>query len=401
MTYYFFTEQTKHYKHQDAAKFLKMKRTSNKRPLTRAEKLLFFTPLLVLILALYMTAGRQVLRRSMGWPVRVIQVPGKGRSTDDKLRLFTLSDNGKIAVNRGQASPLHIYDVRNGDHLYELPIFRRQVSKSWFDDPSYGCYFLPGGQQIVASFRSKPSEIWDIGSASRIGQLGMRAHKAAVSLNGNSICTTGYEIWDLKWNQLKHKLLNERTDRTPKFSFDGKLVALRGPFDYDAKKKHFSGGQVLIWDVGSGILRIKLPTLMADEYSFSPDGKQLVCVEPIYGDSLGVRGNNLKLFDLSSGHDLWKYTSQTTAKGWMDVTFSPNGKWIAASTSNDFIELRNPQTGELKATLRSGWRDQDIDNTFYSPPNLGFTRDGKWLVLRARHEIRIWDMDEVNARFSP
>jgi hypothetical protein len=32
--------------------------------------------------------------------------------------------------------------------------------------------------------------------------------------------------------------------------------------------------------------------------------------------------------------------------------------------------------------------------------NVRFTRDGKFLVLRARHEIRIWNMDEVNSLFA-
>ena len=306
------------------------------------------------------------------------------------LDLFALSTNNKVAVGR-ESGTLYFYQLPDGKMLSQLDVNQIQ-NKVW------ACAFLPNNKDIALCSVRKPIEIWDTQNAALQGVTATRSSSMSISPHQPYLATGYYEIWDLRTNNLKHKLLKGYTDTVPTFSRDGKLLAMRGPATVH-KNGSWTGGEICIWDVETGKLRHKIPTLMARHFAFSPDSKYVACIEEIHTSGFGIVNKNLKLFSIGAKRPLWSYTTGLDTERWNDIAFSPNGRWIAVSTSNDYVELRNPATGEVKATLRKGWRDEDIDGSLMNPPNLLFTRDGKYLVLRARHEIRIWDMNEVNARY--
>ncbi len=367
-----------------------------KRPWTRSEKWLIVAPVFLLLCAFGMTSGKEMLRRQMGWPKKVIAVPDLSAKRN-QLHLFAVSNDGKIVVNRGQENPLYVFDIESGEILNRLTL-NNQATKN---GSLYQCHFLPDQQKlIIGSMLPLVWEIWDIPTSRLLRPLLAKSLTAAISPDGHFLATGRYELWELSSIRLKKKLLRGGTDRPVKFSLNGKLLAIRGPADVD-KDGNWTGGQVWIWNVPSGRLLQKIPTQMASNYGFSPNGEKIVCLEENLTKGFGVKEHNLMLFDLQSGRKVWSYAANISEAGWRDLAFSNDGRWVAVSTWKDTIQLRRADTGALVTLLQRGWRDSDVDNSSMSPPNIIFTRDGKFLVLRARHEIRIWDMNEVNARFAP
>lgn len=378
-------------------RYVKIKATmpkKTKRPWTRGEKWLIVTPVFVLLCAWGMTFGKEMLRRQMLWPKRIIRLPEK-----ENLRLFSVSKDNKIVANAGDYGPLHIYNLETGEHLTELNAnFSKKRNGPW------SCRFIPVNQHVAFCYMDGPIEIWNIETQSFEKFVGSNTMKMDFTPDGKTAATSYYELWDVKQNRLQTKLLKASTDVSPVFSADGQLLALRGPtkfiFNRQIELRKYIGGEVWIWQVKSGQLKYKLPAHMADKYDFSPDSQRLVCIEQIMRSGFGVSGYNLKVFDVSSQRELWKLTTPPKGERWSDAKISPNGKWIAVSTHNDYIEVRDAANGDLKLTLHGKWRDTEIDGNYMMPPGLQFTHDEKYLVYRARHEIRIWDVREIEARLA-
>jgi WD40 repeat protein len=211
--------------------------------------------------------------------------------------LFAVSGTGKIAVSRGETSPIEIYDVNTGAPVSKLSGYGENFRES------FGISFIAEDRLAIAYTR-KPLEIWDIETEAITQKISTNSMAIAASPDARYLATGHYEVWDAHTFRLKHQLLEGAKDKTPAFSPDSKIVAVVGPSGI-GRDRNFQGGNILLWDVATGRLVKRIPTLMADDLAFSPDGRQLACIEIIYEPNALIRGFNLRAFNISNGREIW------------------------------------------------------------------------------------------------
>ncbi|MGE5224580.1 MAG: BTAD domain-containing putative transcriptional regulator, partial [Omnitrophica WOR_2 bacterium] len=149
-------------------------------------------------------------------------------------------------------------------------------------------------------------------------------------------------------------------------------------------------GAIRIWDMDENGLKVDptpvltlsnpLDYLVYSSYnvSFSPDGKQLAAVSAEY---------TVKIWDSTNGEllrSLKGHTSYLTS-----LTFSPDGKLLATGSADHTVSIWDIYTGELLQTLY-GFQEAVYMVTF--------SRDGKHLAAGgAEGSVIIWDQREITS----
>ena len=346
-----------------------------KRRWTRTEKWLLAAPLLVLACFFGMTTGKEIARRRMGLPSRVIPIAGTGW-----LKLWAVSKQNQILVSRSTPLVYDIYDLESGKFLQNAP-FRGGYAT-----------FGPNGKSLI--FNSPPkASVWDLSTGTQHKTLPIFGTRNALSPNGKFLATD-YGIYNFETARLIRQLLllnrREFSDVTPAFSQDGKLLATRGPYD-----GHKKSGDILIWDTATWKLKQTLKVSDAHDLAFSPDGKRIFCQErrpyhKNYQDGMMVI--TACAFDLSTGKALW------SVPGAGEMAVSLDGRWIALPQPSFQVHLLDAATGHLIATLN---KQPNPPPGGRSTNGVAFTHDGKQLLVCYDDGIGIWNMDEVNAQFAP
>lgn len=158
------------------------------------------------------------------------------------------------------------------------------------------------------------------------------------------------------------------TDRTPRFSPDGKLLAVS-----------YLCGLVAVYDAHSLELIIRLGDGPAASYckgfvAFSPDGRVLA-----YGDLYNVR-----LWDTVARRDLGEPEMGDSVNQVEAVAFSPDGKILAIGDRSKQVVLWNISTKKVLARLKGhdqGW----VSAVAFSP-------DGKILYSGGEDQtVKLWD----------
>ena len=154
------------------------------------------------------------------------------------------------------------------------------------------------------------------------------------------------------------------------FSPDGKLLAAPG------------SKQLLVWDPATGKLTRKLGPLPGAirAIAFAPDGKSLALALGVPG-----RSGSLTLIDLATSQIT---ALPTTPDEQLAVSFSPDGKFLAAGGTNQLVEVwrvggHAAADLQLAATLKThtGWIT-----------GLAFTPDSKVLASSSLDQhVKIWD----------
>jgi len=134
-------------------------------------------------------------------------------------------------------------------------------------------------------------------------------------------------VWDLVTGEEVYTLQTSIGDREPRFSSDGKQMAI---YDReDVKVWNVSDGTLLsMLDGGSGVY----------EYAFSPDGRRIVIghASSIDDDS-GTLGGPVTVWDVDSGQQLLTLRGHTDLV--RDVHFSPDGKRVISTSDDDTIKI--------------------------------------------------------------
>jgi WD40 repeat protein len=145
-----------------------------------------------------------------------------------------------------------------------------------------------------------------------------------------------------------------------------------GSISPDGKIAAVSEGGTNLFDIGSGNYVANFKTSkQKDSYSsFSPDGKTLTT----YGISY------LNLWNLPESK--WVATI-SDAYGFKSVSYSPDGKYLAAGCLSGKIMIINPQTGKIYASLSKHQ---------YGISSLQFSNDSKYLIAGTLDKsASLWD----------
>jgi WD40 repeat protein len=123
--------------------------------------------------------------------------------------------------------------------------------------------------------------------------------------------------------------------------------------------------------------------------AFSPDSKQLA-VAGDFGGFVGPYGagfgrHQIKLWDVASGNLLRTLEGHQHAV--TNVAFSPDGKWLAAGSTDDIVKVWDTTKGRLSRTLEGH--------------NVTFSPDGKWLASGGlNYSVKLWELSIGNAFLS-
>ena len=136
------------------------------------------------------------------------------------------------------------------------------------------------------------------------------------------------------------------------FSHDGQWLASSSHNLYPNVKnsdERFQDGEIRLWNVREGKLeRVLQPKVYTGivHLEFSPDDKTLACTT--------TQLSEIRLLDVQTGQQLDR---ATMGPGWVyRVAFSPDGRNLAWSTSQQLVHLRDLRTKKMK-TFRGHQRD--------------------------------------------
>lgn len=283
----------------------------------------------------------------------------------DEVTWAAFSSNNRNIVTACADGIARIWDVSNGQLLRELKGHTNAVMRA---------IFSPDGQYIVTCSLDNTAFVWDAVS----GHILQRLHghlagiqSVAFSPDGTKIATASEDrtarVWDRTTGEMVAYLAQHKdmlSDIT--FSPNGNYIATCA-----------TDGYTFLWDIASEQV---VETLGEDEdmlksATFSPDG---TCIAT--GSNKGVQ-----IWNISQRKVIASFAEEYFEKGYFitSVAFSPDGYYIAASSSANTAQIWNILSGETITT----YLHRDILSS------VSFSSNGLNVVTSSFDDtVRIWKL---------
>ena len=339
------------------------------------------------------------------WDVDNGQVVATLVGHDGSVQSVAYSPNGDRIAAAGADGMVRMWDVDNG-----------QVVATLVGDGSVqSVAYSPDGDRIVAAGVDGMVRVWDVDNGQVVATL--EGHDGPVqsvvySPNGGRIATAGFDglvrIWDalsgtvvavleghtgsvnsVAYNQDGRRIASSGDDGTVRVrnvARSDEVTILRGisPPRISAVVLSPSAELVAVatedheirfWSVESGTSVHTLTGHLeeVEQLSFSGNGEQIIAVGPLM----------TTVWNVESGRSF----GTTRAKNAVSVTYSPDGKRLAAAGDDGLVRMWDAASGELVKTLdRKGGAVQLV---VYSP-------DGRYIAggggeLFSDETVRVWD----------
>jgi Tol biopolymer transport system component len=277
------------------------------------------------------------------------------------------SDGRYCATGVGDVS---LWDLDSGQKLASLP----HESVRYFP-PFHALAFSPDGKTIAAAGSRPVVQLWDRDSgklqASITDGLGNKASYLVFSPDGRALAVADVEggvcVCDIATGKIQFKTVADRAVfavASVAFSPDGKLLATTQP----------DGGVVRLWKWSTGETMASLAGVARrGAVAFSSDDRLLAVTSLSPGP--------VKVWDIGSGKEpLSLATSQETV-GLSAVTFSRDGKLLAAFDTKGRITIWDVASGQTQATLEHGGGEGLA---------LAFGPDNKTLLAASQGSLKRW-----------
>jgi len=283
-------------------------------------------------------------------------------------RLAFSSDGEEIALGGGDGR------VRTGKHVFDRQ--DQSLPGPLPKSEAWCVAFAPDGNTLAAGYdhtdRSEHQTVglWDLTNkkAKSLASPEATVIALAVSPDGNTLATAGYDrtvrLWDMASGKCLHELKgHSETVRALAFSPDGIRVASAG-FDRSIKT----------WNVHDGSLHGSWPSHgdTIRSLTFAPDGKLLISA---------ANDRTIKI---------WNAADETLVRAIADeskvqsVACSPDGSLLASGNENNNVELWQIGTGALWRTLPG--HAGKVRSVAFSP-------DGKTLASGGEDKtVRVWNV---------
>lgn len=279
------------------------------------------------------------------------------------VHAVAFSPDGRTLVSADGGRNLYLWDearrartatVRNPTHS----MFYAEFSRS-------GLLVTCGGGPEIS--------LWDIARKTRSVALQNprgTAHAPAFSPDGAVVAASNSAVGTTLWDTTRHTLIATLATQGPNgatvaFSPDGtRLVSVNG------------GHQISVWDLARHTRIDSMTTAAwAHDVAFAPDGRTLIVVEVINGQSSRI-----------TVWDTIRRTRVATLPGttslWARIRLSPNGNLLAVRDTGS-VRLWDLANRKQVAVLPA---------TRFSDYDLSFSPDGKTLAATGRFEILLWQL---------
>jgi WD40 repeat protein len=287
-------------------------------------------------------------------------------SSSGKITTLAFSPDGQTLASAGYYSPIAIWEMTHKTAEMALQNSPETV-------PSLS--FSPDGAILAAADLDGNVRIWNTGSWSLAHVLRADAdgvRHLAFSPDGKLLATVGQDRTIRLWHTAAWELgsvleANDSSVRCVAFSSDGQELAAASLC-----------GTVTLWDLKSGasdLIAKPAPgerARLSASLAFSPNNA-----------SLAMLGGDTRLLIWDLYFRKPKIHMSESQNVLLGLTFSPDGKTLAAGTKAGFIERWNVETGERLPELRG-----------HSAPvwALAFSPDGRSLVSGGYDgALRLWD----------
>ncbi|MCE9566452.1 MAG: protein kinase [Planctomycetes bacterium] len=338
------------------------------------------------------------MRDHKGWVNDVKFSPDDTRiltaSQDQTLRLWNATDGSPVAVLRGHTgNVLKASYLENGSmigsassdgtvRLWDPDLVERNGVIRGNGNFVYGVAFHPDNERVASASWDGTVRMWEATTGKQLWASNYGEGQIVVSVafhpDGKLLASVGrhthpsagrgtVRLWDVQTGREVHRW------EIPT-NWQDCRVAIRPQGDLLAAGNY--EGVVRLWDVNTKdeVAQLKVGKSPVRDVTFSPDGKWLAA--SMWEHVLGVQIWDVaerKLVHTLYGHAQEIYT----------VAFSPDGKWLASGSTDGTARLWNTTTWKEEAVLKHG-------ANVYS---VAFSRDNMRLATAcADSTIRFWDV---------
>ncbi|CAO3620925.1 unnamed protein product [Mucor hiemalis] len=254
---------------------------------------------------------------------------------DAEIHCISASSCGSMFATGGADKKIKLFDARNGHLIQTLSGALQTITSVSFNSSD---------EMILGSCTDNATRIWSL-STHRLrhtltGHIG-KVYSAKFTADSNRVISGSHDrtlkVWDLQ------KGYNIRTIFTFSSCND---VCLMDPDGQTLISGHLDNN-IRLWDARTGVGIKELTGVHSGQItsvSMSPDGTSLLT---------NSRDNTLKIIDVRMYDIIRSFQSDTFRNGlnWSRSTFSPDGKYVAAGSTDGGMHIWNVKTGKVEREI--------------------------------------------------
>lgn len=206
--------------------------------------------------------------------------------------------------------------------------------------------FSPDGKSLASCGEDSTIKLWNVETGALIRTFSGHARNVwdvKFSRDGNNLASGSFDKTIKIWNIRNGKLLKTLNDHTEA------IVALAYSKDGQKLASTSDDKTIKLWNTNNWSLIYSLRTPEHNQAAdFSPHDKLLLTggrdkpalgefLQNIFGDANYNKGVSMRLWDVATGRLLQTFSKHGNDVN--DVSFSPDGKWIASGSSDKSIGL--------------------------------------------------------------
>ncbi len=255
-----------------------------------------------------------------------------------------------VIISSLVALPLALFLIMGRQSSWRPRTLRVGASLFTLDFSSDDRTLIVGHRDSLWGSFSQKFQLWDVATGELQKTLPeAKSDSGAVVLSSDQSLVAAVvgagviKVWDVESGQMRRTLSHPPSTGLAisalAFSPDNRILA-EGRGDEGLFVPPYPG-QILLWDVRTGILRHTLNTggNTVASFSFSPDGRTLI----------GSGMYAVQIWDVQSGSLRCKLKDKALLAP--RLAFSSNGKTLATVAGRNIIEIWDPRTGALRHKL--------------------------------------------------